>query len=1125
MAKIKFGNIVIHQVFSQCSNVASWREPVASGVAPTSPAIATTNPITIIPIKTVDEWKIMSGYDFDEAQLSTGTGLSNGVDVSNTVMFSLSEWGPNLMQLVLKKPLIDLKAGRQYVLDFGFLLGQPQVSYNKILKFSVIAAPKIDTSMGYISPDYPTYVVKTIENDDWSSTTSWMQKTITFTPTSDVVECSLMLRFEFESQSGPLPAKTLFFKDLTFKIPSFTIPTPTLLTQDSELVVLPRAPSALDVQDRTKCPYLDTTLKHWHDPATWGGSVPSPASTITLPENTKVLVSSCSMSSTQIYQKIIVPRTSSLVFMDADMTINVRDIFVNGSLYIGSQLCRYNGKINIIFHGSKVLTDTIAPFYGSKGIGSSAQGFISINGKQYHNTWTKFAATAYPGDYVIYIQDNVNWEVGQQVVLTTSNLHDDENIDQNEVLTIQAIQGKKIQFTQSLRFLHYGGQEYQSEVGLLSRRIVLSGADDSNVDKFGGHVMMMGEGQISGVQLVRMGQQNIKARYPLHFHLARTLSKSYISDCSVYDCFYRCYTIHGTNNVTVTRNTAYKTFGHCYYLEDGVEENNTISYNLAARVNTIGRPAAGGSQGGEYFFESDDLRQPADSAAGGFYITNSYNRIIGNAASGGWAGFSFPNLYKPIGNHQNIDMDPSGRPLLEFDGNSAHSAGFSWITDGSCIYCGGNLWVDESNQKLIYHTGRANRQTQLYQQPVWMKFTNSKLFLCNIGLGHWGNRVEVVGIESHDNHRPATLFGQALLSNGIVNGQSNNLLSDKKYFESWYQYDRQGFQFYDTFVQTIVTKIEFRNFFHKSYQPDPERNHRVIISMTHSDLYKPQGISLTNQIKFTNIASQQVIGHGVQNTGSSRYFNFLDWDGSVTKRNVSTLVGSHLNWWNFDSTCDWYPEWLVYACDKTANIDVGNIELTVPGHIYEKRYEPYHDITDYVGYANLFGTGFTNTDRRQTPFTRNPGITGVINHNNSPKTLGWYLYFKDGKTPTTMDLWTLQIPYNYHLLLALPFPAGTTFQINATYEWSEWYDRNVTATTSVALVRSAPNADKYYFDGKHLYLKLIDIRATGAPEEYFERDGVRLNDFQFGARYQVRATCANQVNGFCPTVNDILPQI
>eukprot|EP01132_Coremiostelium_polycephalum_P000408 gene408-516_t len=1102
---------------SSCSIDPTWREPAASGNSPTSPSIRTSNPETIVQMNLNSQWRIMSQWGHDESTLTMASGTSNGVNVAGALNFTTSIWGPSEFNLVLRKPAPALKQGRQYSFDFDFLLGKPQMEYNTIKSVSIAVGPRIDTEVSGWLDVTPIHVRSTI-NGDWSSTSAWVSKTIQFTPPFDIGDASLLLQLNFTELTGDFPV-TYFLRNPRFRIPSTPVSTPSnLLTKDSELVVLPKPSPALDPQDRTTCPYLQTGLKHWHDPTTWGGSVPSASSTITLPANTKVLVSSCSMSSTQIYQKIVIPATSELIFMDSDMTINVRDIMVNGKLIIGTPLCRYNGKINIIFNGAKTLNETIAPFYGSKGIGVSAQGFLSINGKQYHNTWTKLAASVWPGERIVYLMDNVNWEVGQQVVLTTTQLFDDERADENEVMTIEAIQGKIVQFTQPLKYLHYGGQEYQTEIGLLSRRIVLKGAADSDSGEFGGHVMMMGEGQISGVQLTKMGQKNIKARYPLHFHLAKTLTRSFISDCSVYHCFYRCYTIHGTNNVTVTRNVAFKTFGHCYYLEDGVEENNTLSYNLAARVNTIGRPADGPAQKGETFYESAQLRQPADCAAGGFYITNAYNKIIGNAASGGWAGYSFPNLYKPIGNFRNETLNPSGRPTLLFEGNSAHSSGYTWLESGGSIYVGGNLSHSLVTGDLIYYTGRTFRNTRLNGVPVWMRYSNTKVFLSNSGVNHWGERIEVVGLEAHDCHRPGTIFGQALLSNAIVNGQSKNPLS---MFKTDYLFDRQGFQFYDTHVQTILSNIEFRNFVKNPERTNPQRDNRVIVSMTHSDIYKPQGISATKNIRYTNVADSQIMGHyTVQDTGAARFYNFIDYDGSTTKRGRPTIVGSHINWWNFDPSCVWSQLWTVWLCDKTPNNEIANVELYVPDYIY---YDEDRTDWSYVGSASLFGNGIT--DRRSTPFTRNPGLTGVSVLSSSTSNLGWYLYFNGGKTPNYIEVKIIQIPWKHHILMAIPYPAGTTFNIQAKYIWWDIYDVNLTPGSSVAQVRSAPNSDKYYFDGKHLYLKLINVRASGAPEETFIRDGVTIYTIEWSVFYYITATCPYASNGFCPSTPDILPTL
>lgn len=88
-----------------------------------------------------------------------------------------------------------------------------------------------------------------------------------------------------------------------------------------------------------------------------------------------------------------------------------------------------------------------------------------------------------------------------------------------------------------------------------------------------------------------------------------------------------------------------------YFLEDGVEENNIISYNQAAHIHPLGpivnpsRLLNGDNFWAQYlatYSENSNLILPSDLSAACFYITNTYNDIIGNAASGGWTGFGIP---------------------------------------------------------------------------------------------------------------------------------------------------------------------------------------------------------------------------------------------------------------------------------------------------------------------------------------------------------------------------------------------------------------------------------------------------------------------------------------------------
>ncbi len=121
----------------------------------------------------------------------------------------------------------------------------------------------------------------------------------------------------------------------------------------------------------------------------------------------------------------------------------------------------------------------------------------------------------------------------------------------------------------------------------------------------------------------------------MHFHLLGDCPECYFRDSSVHRSYYRCISVHGTSSATVSENVAYDIKGFCYYLEDGVEENNTISFNLAAFIHIFNTDQPFGlGNANQVYQQSNALTNPADVVASGFYITNLNNYIVGNAASG-----------------------------------------------------------------------------------------------------------------------------------------------------------------------------------------------------------------------------------------------------------------------------------------------------------------------------------------------------------------------------------------------------------------------------------------------------------------------------------------------------------
>lgn len=562
------------------------------------------------------------------------------------------------------------------------------------------------------------------------------------------------------------------------------------LETSSELVTIPRPPQPAS-QAVSGCPHLELGLFSWHDPAMWGGAIPSAGQSVTLPAYSKVIVTEAVVEELGV---ITVPSTSELIFDGAScgpITFDVAGMDVQGALRAGSDVCPYGTELTITLHGSR---PTDLDIYGKsptatttyKGISVNG-GIISMHGKRHYPTWTRLADSVPIGQTYLLVQEEVDWEAGQEIFLATTAIHDSRDWHQNEVLTIDYVVdspapgvGSAIHFTSPIAYAHIANSGYQAEVGLLSRNIKVQGAaDDSEptdpdtgsctgishfgwnylpcnftyTTGFGGHIIVHsgGKGYMEGVELYRMGQTNILGRYPFHWHLLEnSCPDCYFRANSIHRSFYRCVSIHGTHNTTVSENVAYDVDGYCYYLEDGVEEDNTISYNLAAHIHAVSNVVAdaGGGQTITPYSQSTNLILPADVTASGYYLTNLHNDIIGNAAVGGWAGFSLPVLHSPNGFHTQVNMRPGNRLTKIFDGNTAHSTGWWWDHAGA-FYSGGSLYYSTADNTLLeYNAGRdqnmGTRSSCLVDKCVenndcnancyegeraWFRLTNNKVFL------------------------------------------------------------------------------------------------------------------------------------------------------------------------------------------------------------------------------------------------------------------------------------------------------------------------------------------------------------------------------------------------------------
>lgn len=201
-------------------------------------------------------------------------------------------------------------------------------------------------------------------------------------------------------------------------------------------------------------------------------------------------------------------------------------------------------------------------------------------------------------------------------------------------------------------------------------------------------------------------------------------------------------------------------------------------------------------------------------------------------------------------------------------------------------------------------------------------------------------------------------------------------------------------------------------------------------------------------------------------------------------------------------------EWLVWVCPKTNGTEIAHLYIVIP-NLIDNTVQPPLGTSIHVGTIYLWGDGVVGN--RSSIVSNTPGITGVTGK-------GWYLTFPVG-SPTTMNIGTYNIPSGTWVMFSISYPAGTTFSIQATYQWGNQGDFTLVQGTSVTDVLNSPNGSKYYFSGGILYIKLVN----NVPTPTFTRDGATLYTLQTGYSYVVTATCSGASGGICPPTPVTIP--
>jgi len=493
----------------------------------------------------------------------------------------------------------------------------------------------------------------------------------------------------------------------------------------------------------------------WSDPSTWsGGALPEAGDIVTIGEGIDVVldVSPPALNGINLDGK--------LSFSDAaDIELTTEWIFLRGELEAGTERNPHTRNATITLTNN--VPDENINGMGDRGI-LIVEGTLSLHGDR-ENAWTKLAETAEAGSTRIEVLDASEWRVGDEIVLAST----DFNPRQAERRHISAIRGNRITLDQPLEYMHFGeitfGVDERGEVGLLTRNIKVQASADAEDSWFGGHIMAMDGStmNVAGIELTRMGQHLVLARYPIHWHLNGDVTGQYIRNSAIHDTYSRCITVHGTDNLLVENNVTYNTVGHCFFLEDGIETGNQFVRNLG--IQTKCHPTLPcdptnlflphqGTEGQA----SEHILIPSDNTVSTFWITNPDNIYRDNVAAGSdEIGFWMAFPTHPTGAFEGTEISANTWPgrtrMREFSGNVAHSNFDSLVLDrgpgpdGRFGIAGPNLVsradpADENSEIVVSvfdnYTAYKNRNGAVWGRGEMHLYTGLKLADNAIGFTH-----------------------------------------------------------------------------------------------------------------------------------------------------------------------------------------------------------------------------------------------------------------------------------------------------------------------------------------------------------------------------------------------------
>lgn len=415
----------------------------------------------------------------------------------------------------------------------------------------------------------------------------------------------------------------------------------------------------------------------WFSTSTWqNGQIPGNEADVFIPQGVSVTYDGESMARLDTVRVDGIFRVASNV--NTKMLVDTIVVMPSGEYHMGSKAnpVQADKRAQIIFTSDDAIGDykTIDPKQLSQGLVSL--GKVRIHGADKAD-FVALARDAQKGDNEIVLkQAPAGWRVGDRLVLTGTNG------DQDEVLTITAINSNRIRFTNNssgnnavLNFDHKRIQGFEDKLNIYvanaTRNVSFETENGKQVPiKNRAHAMFMHNpdvevfnagfyemGRTNKQQIIddpgtnvdgsRGGGTNPRGRYPLHFHRAGSLDINgtpAMAEGNVVMGSPGWGITHHDSHAVLKNNVVFDVFGSGIVTEAGNEigewiNNLTIKTKMADRIGATGRVSderkerfdygVGGEgywlQGAPLVIMRDNIATNADGAAIMFFGSNDLN--------------------------------------------------------------------------------------------------------------------------------------------------------------------------------------------------------------------------------------------------------------------------------------------------------------------------------------------------------------------------------------------------------------------------------------------------------------------------------------------------------------------